>query len=110
VGGSITISVLTVESTYFGHSAVHCPLTSNYYMSLFKQCPVPVIHHFNYLLTYDSYGPVHNRFHRGECITWASGGEGAMDTLGPLNGIERITQLIRNQQPSVRYIMLPSVT
>ncbi len=43
---------------------------------------------YNYLLTYDSYGPVHNRFHRGECITWASGGEGALDTPGPLNGIE----------------------
>jgi hypothetical protein len=40
-------------------------------------------------LTYDSYGPVHNRFHRGECITWASGGEGALDTPGPLSGIER---------------------
>ena len=25
----------------------------------------------NYLLTYDSYGPVYNRFHRGEWITWA---------------------------------------
>jgi hypothetical protein len=45
----------------------------------------------NYLLTYDSYGPVHNRFHRGECITWASGGEGALDTPGPLNGIERVS-------------------
>jgi hypothetical protein len=44
---------------------------------------------FNYLLTYDSYGPVHNIFHRGECITWASGGEGALDTPRPLNGIER---------------------
>jgi hypothetical protein len=41
-------------------------------------------------LTYDSYGPVHNRFHRGECITWASWGEGALDTPGPLKGIERI--------------------
>ncbi len=41
----------------------------------------------NYLLTYDSYGPMHNRFHRG--ITWASGGEGALDTPGPLNGIEQ---------------------
>jgi hypothetical protein len=43
-------------------------------------------------LTYDSYGPVHNRFHRGECINLASGGgggEGALDTPGPLNGIER---------------------
>ena len=38
----------------------------------------------NYLLTYDSYGPVHNRFHRGQRITWASGGEGALDTHGPL--------------------------
>ncbi len=44
---------------------------------------------FNYLLTYDSYGPVHNRFHSGECITWASGGEWALDTPGPLNGSER---------------------
>jgi hypothetical protein len=44
---------------------------------------------FNYLLTYDSYGPVYNRFHRGEWITWASGGEGALETTGPLNGIER---------------------
>ncbi len=41
--------------------------------------------YFNYLLTYDSYGPVHNRFHRGECITWASG----VETPGLLNGIER---------------------
>ncbi len=32
---------------------------------------------------------MHNRFHRGECITWASGGEGALDTPGPLNDIER---------------------
>ncbi len=47
----------------------------------------------NYLLTYDSYGPVHNRFHRGLCITWASGGgEGALDTPGPLNGMERSAQ------------------
>jgi hypothetical protein len=45
--------------------------------------------YINYLLTYDSSGPMHNRFHRGECITWASGGEGALDTPGPLNGIER---------------------
>jgi hypothetical protein len=33
---------------------------------------------------------VYNRFHRGEWITWASGGEGALDTPGPLNGIERV--------------------
>ncbi len=42
----------------------------------------------NYLLTYDSYGPVHNRFNRGEWITWASWGEVALDTPGPLNAIE----------------------
>jgi len=40
----------------------------------------------NYLLTYDSYVPVYNRFHRGEWITRVSGGEGALDTPGPLNG------------------------
>ncbi len=34
----------------------------------------------NYLLTYDSYVPLYNRFHR------VSGGEGALDTPGPLNG------------------------
>jgi hypothetical protein len=45
--------------------------------------------HFNYLLTYDSYGHVHNRFHKGECITWASGEERALYTPGPLNGIEQ---------------------
>jgi hypothetical protein len=32
---------------------------------------------------------VHNRFHWGERITWGSGGEGALDTPGPLYGIER---------------------
>jgi hypothetical protein len=30
----------------------------------------------NYLLACDSFGPVYNRFHRGEWITWASGGGG----------------------------------
>jgi hypothetical protein len=44
------------------------------------------LYNINYLLTYDSYGPVYNRFHRGEWITRASGGEGALDTPGPLNG------------------------
>ncbi len=39
--------------------------------------------HNNYLLTFDSYGPVRKR---GECIIWASGGEGALDTPGHLNG------------------------
>jgi hypothetical protein len=29
---------------------------------------------------------VYNRFHRGEWITRVSGGEGALDTPGPLNG------------------------
>jgi hypothetical protein len=38
----------------------------------------------NYLLTYDSYGPVHNRFHSGKCITCASGGgRGPRTLLGP---------------------------
>jgi hypothetical protein len=37
----------------------------------------------NYLLTYDSYVPLYNRFHRGEWITRVSGGEGALDTPGP---------------------------
>ncbi len=40
----------------------------------------------NYLWTYDSYVPLYNRFHRGEWITRVSGGEGALDTPGPLNG------------------------
>jgi hypothetical protein len=40
----------------------------------------------NYLLTCDSYVPLYNRFHRGEWITRVSGGEGALDTPGPLNG------------------------
>ncbi len=30
----------------------------------------------NYLFTYDFSGPVYNRFPRGECITWVSGGGG----------------------------------
>jgi hypothetical protein len=38
---------------------------------------------YNYLLTYDSYVSVYNRFHRGEWITRASGGEGAWTLLGP---------------------------
>jgi hypothetical protein len=33
-----------------------------------------------------SYVPLYNRFHRGEWITRVSGGEGALDTPGPLNG------------------------
>jgi hypothetical protein len=33
-------------------------------------------------LTTDFSGPVYNRFPRGECITWVSGGEGALDTPG----------------------------
>jgi hypothetical protein len=49
---------------------------------------------YDYLLTYDSYVPVHNRFHRGEWITWDSGGEGALDTPGPLNSIERRTLVV----------------
>jgi hypothetical protein len=53
----------------------------------------------NYLLTYDSYGPVYNRFHREEWITRASGGKRALDTPGPLNGTSEIyyTQGHKNQ-------------
>jgi hypothetical protein len=49
---------------------------------------------FNYLLTYDSYVPLYNRFHRGEWITRVSGGEGALDTPGPLNGTSELTILV----------------
>ncbi len=48
--------------------------------------PKNIQHKNNYLLTYGSYVPVYNRFHRGEWISRASGGEGALDTPGPLNG------------------------
>jgi hypothetical protein len=37
----------------------------------------------NYLLTYDFYVPVYNRFHKGEWITRASGGRGPWTLLGP---------------------------
>ncbi len=37
----------------------------------------------NYLLTYDSYVPLYNRFHRGEWITRVSGGEGALGPQSP---------------------------
>jgi len=40
----------------------------------------------NYLLTYDAYVPLYNRFHRGEWIKRVSGEAGALDTPGPLNG------------------------
>jgi hypothetical protein len=38
---------------------------------------------YNYLLTYDSYVPLYNRFHRGEWITRVSEGEGPWTLLGP---------------------------
>ncbi len=44
----------------------------------------------NYLLTYDSYVPLYNRFHSGEWIMRVSGGEGALDTPGPLNGTTQV--------------------
>jgi hypothetical protein len=53
-----------------------------YYLLQHAQCTLT-----NYLLTYDSYVPLYNRFHRGEWITRVSGGEGALDTPGPLNGM-----------------------
>jgi hypothetical protein len=37
----------------------------------------------NYLLTYDSYVPLYNRFHRGEWITMVRGGRGPWTLLGP---------------------------
>ncbi len=40
----------------------------------------------------DSYVPLYNRFHRGEWITRVSGGEGALDTPGPLNGTSEYLQ------------------
>jgi hypothetical protein len=46
----------------------------------------------NHLLTYDSYVPLYNRFHRGEWITRVSGGEGAhswasLVPFGPMKSI-----------------------
>jgi hypothetical protein len=38
---------------------------------------------------------VYNRFHRGEWITWVSGGEGALDTPGPLNGTSEMKSIIQ---------------
>jgi hypothetical protein len=38
---------------------------------------------YNYLLTYDSYVPLYNRFHRGEWIMRVSGGRGPWTLLGP---------------------------
>jgi hypothetical protein len=76
----------------FGQIFLASPLVSHLQCIVhYLTVPVPtgiiaVLLQINYLLTYDSYGTVHNRFHRGEWITWASGGEGALDTPGPLNG------------------------
>jgi hypothetical protein len=38
--------------------------------------------------------PLYNRFHRGEWITRVSGGEGALDTPGPLNGTKVIQSFL----------------
>jgi hypothetical protein len=57
----------------YGPSCCFCHIYRHYFLS---KC----MYIINYLFTYDSYGPVHTRFYRGECITWASGGEGALDT------------------------------
>ncbi len=43
--------------------------------------------HINYLLTYDSYGITD--FIGANALLGPVGGEGALDTPGPLNGIER---------------------
>jgi hypothetical protein len=58
------------------------PVANNEY-TLFHQS-ARVLLSINYLLTYDSYVPLYSRFHRGEWITRVSGGEGALDTPGPL--------------------------
>ncbi len=46
---------------------------------------------FNYLLTYDSYVPLYNRFHRGEWITRVSG--------GPLNGTSEASAIWAQECP-----------
>ncbi len=55
---------------------------------------------FNYLLTYDSYVPLYNRFHRGEWITRVSGGEGALDTPGPLNNTSEASAIWAQECPA----------
>ena len=50
---------------------------------------------YNYLLTYDSYVPLYNRFHRGEWVTRVSGGEGALDTPGPFNGTSEASAILK---------------
>jgi hypothetical protein len=80
---------------YFYTRPIPFPYSCSYHYIIFSLlcCIQGTLHllqlFINYLLTYDSYGPVHNRFHRGEWITWASGGEGALDIPVPLNGRER---------------------
>ncbi len=64
----------------------------------FTACLVLLI---NYLLTYDSYVPLYNRFHRGEWITRVSGGEGALDTPGPLNGTNEASAIWAQECPMV---------
>jgi hypothetical protein len=56
----------------------------------------------NYLLTYDSYVPLYNRFHRGEWITRVSGGEGALDTPGPLKGTSEASAILPPWESAVR--------
>jgi hypothetical protein len=53
----------------------------------------------NYLLTYDSYVPLYNRFHRGEWITRVSAGEGALYTPGPLNGTSEASAIWAQECP-----------
>jgi hypothetical protein len=61
--------------------------------------------HYNYLLTYDSYVPLYNRFHRGEWITRVSGGEGALDTPGPLNGTSEASAIWAHLGPPMKSII-----
>jgi hypothetical protein len=60
---------------------------------------------YNYLLTYDSYVPLYNRFHRGEWITRVSGGEGALDTPGPLNGTSEASEIYVKVKVKVKSII-----
>ena len=60
---------------------------------------VALLNYINYLLTYDSYVPLYNRFHRGKWITRVSGGEGAPDTPGPLNGTSEASAIWAQECP-----------
>ena len=94
----------------FGQIFLASPLVSHLQCIVhYLTVPVPtgiiaVLLRINYLLTYDSYGTVHNRFHRGEWITWASGGEGALDTPGPPPQGREATRIILRRAKGCKHI------